>query len=327
MNLHLVVWDVNTVYPKDRWGVLVTSRTLAREGRGPSISWGHPMGLERWKPTTRDAPASIGWDHTCAWFKRPWGSSWDDPWGSTDVDVMLLGFTITTLKVLCSQEICETFCIPLGYDLEDRISFRIPNMFCEPWIALVFLHIYASSVAASWIAISAVGWMPHRPPPRRGKVDQSHVHNNNILLCEALSHDDVEHECASCSTFWLCLVVSTLVLCGQAMSSLHGKEDAALGIFAAWTIQCNVQPCTCIYLLMLCYLVIIHLGIVKIHLPQSAFLDCAAADDVDQQTLFPKVDYQHVKMSDLERYLELVIDFYRLSPEGGSFVILCTQCI
>lgn len=78
---------------------------------------------------------------------------------------------------------------------------------------------------------------------------------------------------------------------------------------------------------MLCYLVIIHLGIVKIHLPQSAFLDCAAADDVDQQTLFPKVDYQHVKMSDLERYLELVIDFYRLSPEGGSFVILCTQCI
>lgn len=60
-------------------------------------------------------------------------------------------------------------------------------------------------------------------------------------------------------------------------------------------------------------------GMIKVHLPHSAFLNCAAATNDADRTLFPDIpNNQLVNMKDLERHLDLVISMYQLSPEGRT---------
>ena len=54
---------------------------------------------------------------------------------------------------------------------------------------------------------------------------------------------------------------------------------------------------------------------IKVHLPASAFVECACGGE--QSSLFHKVaDVRNIKKSDLEEYLELVCKMFELSPEG-----------
>lgn len=70
----------------------------------------------------------------------------------------------------------------------------------------------------------------------------------------------------------------------------------------------------CVYI----YKTFLSQGIIKVHLPSCAFLECAEGED--QHTLFGKIgDTRNVKKTDLEKYLELVVKMYELSPEGTCF--------
>lgn len=56
------------------------------------------------------------------------------------------------------------------------------------------------------------------------------------------------------------------------------------------------------------------------HLPSSAFLQCADSNS-SHNTLFEGVDPRHVKLPELKEYLDLIVGFFELSPEGRS--LLC----
>ena len=79
----------------------------------------------------------------------------------------------------------------------------------------------------------------------------------------------------------------------------------------------------CVYI----YKTFLSQGIIKVHLPSCAFLECAEGED--QHTLFGKIgDTRNVKKTDLEKYLELVVKMYELSPEGTCFFFnMVAQCL
>lgn len=60
-------------------------------------------------------------------------------------------------------------------------------------------------------------------------------------------------------------------------------------------------------------------GLLKIHLPSSAFLNCSL-DKNEHNTLFEKVaSSNNIKFEDMKTYFELILGFYQhLSPEGNS---------
>lgn len=63
-----------------------------------------------------------------------------------------------------------------------------------------------------------------------------------------------------------------------------------------------------------------RVGIVKIQLPSSAFLDCAERHG--DHTLFKDVDSRNVKMKEIQEYLNLIVGLYELSPEGHVVMVL-----
>ena len=70
----------------------------------------------------------------------------------------------------------------------------------------------------------------------------------------------------------------------------------------------HAESCTCKY------------GIIKVHLPSSAFIKCAAAKEA-HDTLFEGVDPRNIKMKEIKEYLDLIVRMYELSPEGQPFKV------
>ena len=62
-------------------------------------------------------------------------------------------------------------------------------------------------------------------------------------------------------------------------------------------------------------------GIIKTHVPQTAFLDCVSASR-PFNTLFSDIkDVQNVVLEDLELFLPLVLALYAHSPIGSLAVL------
>ena len=87
-------------------------------------------------------------------------------------------------------------------------------------------------------------------------------------------------------------------LCFSMAYVLKGKEKDALGsLVKGYTL--NVSQ-----------------GLLKIHLPSSAFLACADGKK-RAKSLFEIEDSQQVTLKEMQRYMDLIVEFYRLSPEGS----------
>ena len=67
------------------------------------------------------------------------------------------------------------------------------------------------------------------------------------------------------------------------------------------------------------YTLNISQGLLKIHLPSSAFLACANGKK-RAKSLFEIKDSQQVTLKEMQRYMDLIVEFYRLSPEGSFSV-------
>ena len=62
----------------------------------------------------------------------------------------------------------------------------------------------------------------------------------------------------------------------------------------------------------------VYRGIIKTHLPQSAFLDCVSAQRPQNSLFIDLGDVQNVAYNDMELYLSLVLALFAFSPTGCS---------